>query len=96
MAKRDRSSNKRYDNIHKITTGWGEDCLVDYAAYFKKYYMIISLNLRKQQTLDADPKAIQKINVSVNLYQGGNVFYYWSSERNHFKEPWEHCNFILN
>ena len=38
--------------------------------------MIISLNLSKQQTLDADPRAIQKINVSVNLYQGGNVFYY--------------------
>ena len=39
------------------TTG----CLLDY-KYFKKYFSVIAIDLRKQQALHADPKAIQKIN----------------------------------
>ena len=32
---------------------------------------MIAIDLRKQQALDADPKAIQQINFSANLDQGG-------------------------
>ena len=50
-----------YDNIRKIATGPGDDyttgCLLDY-IYFKKYYKMIVIDLRKQYALDTDPKAI--------------------------------------
>ena len=45
----------------KIATGPGDDytigCLLDY-IYFQNYYKMIAVDLRKQQALDADPKAI--------------------------------------
>ena len=48
-------------------TGQGNDyttvCLLCY-PYFKKYYKLIAIDLRKQQSLDADPKAIQQINIT--------------------------------
>ena len=51
-----------YENIKKIATGHGDDyttdCLLDY-PYFKDSYKMIAVNLIKQQTLDADPSAIQ-------------------------------------
>ena len=50
-----------YENIRKIATGQGDDyitsCLLDY-AYFKDYYEMISIDLSKQQELDADPTTI--------------------------------------
>ena len=50
-------------------TGQGDDyttrCLLGY-PYFKKYCKLITIDLSKQQTLDADPKAIQKINFTRN------------------------------
>ena len=50
------------ESIQKIATGQGYDystnCLLDY-NYFKDYYKMIAIDLRKQQALDADPKAIQ-------------------------------------
>ena len=59
-----------YENIRKIDTGQGDDyttgCLLDY-AYFKNYYKMIAIDLSKQQALDADPRAIQQINFTVNL-----------------------------
>ena len=59
-----------YENIRKIATGQGDDyttgCLLDY-IYFKNYYKMIAVDLSKQQALDADPKAIQRINFTVNL-----------------------------
>ena len=59
-----------YDNIWKIATGQGDDyttgCLLDY-IYFNNDYKMISTDLSKQQALDADPKAIQKIKVTANL-----------------------------
>ena len=42
-------------------TGQGDDyttgCLLDY-PYFNKYYKFIAIDISKQQTLDADSKAI--------------------------------------
>ena len=59
-----------YDNIRKIATGQGDyyptGCLLDY-LYFKEHYKLIAIDLRKQQALDADPKAIQQINFTGNL-----------------------------
>ena len=49
--------------------------MLDY-IYFKKYYKIIVIDLRKQQTLYADPKAIQQINFTANLYRAENTRIY--------------------
>ena len=68
-----------YENISKITIGQGDDyttgCLLDY-IYFKKYYKMITIDLSKQQVLDADPKAIQQINFTANLNEANTRFYF--------------------
>ena len=55
-----------YENIRKIATGQGDDyttgCLLDY-PYFKDSYKMTSVDLGKQQALDADPRANQQINL---------------------------------
>ena len=60
------SELKTYENIRKIATGKGDDyttgCLLDY-SYFKENYKMIAIDLSKQQVLDADPTAIQQINL---------------------------------
>ena len=60
---------KTYDNIRRIAAGQVDDymvgCLLDY-PYFKKYYKLITIDLSKEQKLDADPKAIQQINFTGN------------------------------
>ena len=72
---------RTYDNIRKIVTGQGDDyisvCLLDY-PYFKKYYILIAIDLRKRQMLDADLKAIQQIDSVGNLEETfcSNVFRY--------------------
>ena len=51
-----------YGNIKKIATGPGDDYTTGYFldyVYFKNYYKMIALDLSKQKSLDADPKAIQ-------------------------------------
>ena len=67
---------KTYGNIRKIAMGEGDDyttgCLLDY-TYFKENYQLIAIDLRKQQELDADPKAIQQINFTANLDRVGNT-----------------------
>ena len=72
-----------YENIREIATGQGDDyttgCLLDY-VYFKKYYKMIATDLSKQQTLDADPRAIQQINFTANLDRDGNTRIYFILE----------------
>ena len=67
---------KTYENIRKIATGQGDDYetgyLLDY-PYFKDHYKMIAMDLIKQQALDADPRAIQKINFTANLDRLGNT-----------------------
>ena len=72
----DQSTNdiiKQSDEIRKVLTGYGDDyttgCLLDY-AYFKENYRLIAVDLNKQKTLDADPRAIQKI-VFQGVVEGG-------------------------
>ena len=65
-----RNNLRTFDNIWKIAIGLGDDyttgCLLDY-NYFNNYYKMMAIDLGKQQALDADPKAIQKINFTGNL-----------------------------
>ena len=67
---------KMYENIRKITTGQGDDCtigcLLDY-PYFKEHYEIIAIDLRNQQALDADVRAVQWINFAGNLDRVGST-----------------------
>ena len=64
---------RTYDNIKKIQVDQDDDystvCLLEY-NYFKDYYKVIAMGLSKQQALETDPKAIQKINVTGKLLQG--------------------------
>ena len=41
---------------------------------------MIAVDLSKQQTLDADPKAIQRINFTANLDRAGNTRIYFILE----------------
>ena len=56
------SMAKTYENIRKITIGQGDDyttaCLLEY-SYSKNYSKMIAIDLSKQHTLVADPRAIQ-------------------------------------
>ena len=67
-----KNDQRIYDNNRKIAAGQGDayttDCLLHY-VYFKHYYEMIAIDLSKGQALDADPKAIQKINLTGNLDQ---------------------------
>ena len=60
-----KNNKVRYENIIKITTGqrdkYTTGFLLDY-PYFKDSYKMITIDLSKQQALDADPRAVQQIN----------------------------------
>ena len=72
-----------YENIRKVATGQGDDyttgCLLGY-TYSKKYYKMITVDLSKQQALDADTKAIQQINFTANLDRAVNTRLYFILE----------------
>ena len=72
-----------YENIRKIATGQGDDyttgCLLDY-TYFTNTYKMSTVDLSKQQALDADPRAIQQINFTANLNRAGNTRVYFILE----------------
>ena len=50
--------------------------MLDY-NYFKEYYKMRAIDLNKQQELDSDPKAVQKITVTftVNLEQQATIVF---------------------
>ena len=72
-----------YENIRKVAAGQGDDyttgCLLDY-SYFMDTYKMITVDLSKQQALDADPRAIQQINFTANLDRAGNTRVYFILE----------------
>ena len=76
------SSLKIFENVRRIATGQGDDytpgCLLHY-IYFNKYYKTVALDLSKKRVLDADPKAIQKINCT----EKNNVTYFDSFRVEH-------------
>ena len=49
--------------------------MLDY-TYFKKYHKLIAINLSKQQAVDANPKAMQKINHTGNLDLPENTVFF--------------------
>ena len=71
-----KSNLRTCDIIRKIAFGQGDNyttgCLLDY-NYFGNYYKMIATDLSKKPALDADPKAIQQINLKGNLNRGRNV-----------------------
>ena len=54
--------------------------MLDY-IYFENYYKMIAIDLNKQQALDADPRAIQQLNFTVNLDRAGNTRFYFILEK---------------
>ena len=78
-----KSNKVTYENIRKIADGYGDDytiaCLLDY-PYFKDSYKMIAADLSKQQALDADPRAIQQINFTINLDRAANTRIYFILE----------------
>ena len=71
------SMSKTYEIVKKIATGKGDDyrtgCLLDYPYFKDNYKTMIAIDLRKQQTLDADPRKIQQINFTADLDRDGNT-----------------------
>ena len=91
-----------YENIRKIATGQGDDyttgCLLDY-SYFANTYKMIAVDLSKQQALDADPRAIQQINITANLDRAGNTrvhFILEEANRNYSRLFTRNSNSIVN
>ena len=72
-----------YENIRKIATCQGDEytngCLLDY-PYVTDTDKMIATDLSKQQALDADARAIQEINFTVNLDRAGNTRIYFILE----------------
>ena len=71
-----KNSLRTCDNTGKIWTGEGDNytigCQLD-CSCFNEYHKMIAIYLSKQQALDADPKAIQQINFTINLNRTNNV-----------------------
>ena len=77
------SMTKTYENIRKNAIGQGDEykigCLLDY-SYFKEHHKMIAIDLSKQQSLDAYPRAIQQINFTANLDRPGNTKMFFINE----------------
>ena len=62
------SDIEKYRELKKVMIGKGEDytalSLLDY-NYFKKHYKLVAVDLSKQKELDADPRAIQQIELFI-------------------------------
>ena len=61
---------------------WKEDYTTGYLLdfnYFDKHYKLVAVDLSKQKELDADPRAIQKIEFKYML--GTNSTIYWVLEK---------------
>ena len=72
-----------YENIRKTATGQEDDYTTGYlldCPYFADTYKMIAVDLSKQQALDADQTAIQKINFTANLDRAGNTRVYFILE----------------
>ena len=78
----------KYDNIRKIATVLGDDyttgCLLDY-PYFKGNCKLITIDLSKQQAVDALPKWNSKLiyKKSRMCWEYNNILHYWRNQRNY-------------
>ena len=90
---------KQYDEVRKVSTGQGYDCitgcLLDF-AYFEKNYRLIAANLGKQKALDADSRAIQQIIFTGTVRMAAITYYILerSKEQRYssLKEQQKFCN----
>ena len=71
-----RNNLRTYDSIQIVGLGQGDNyktgSLLDY-SHFKDYYKMVTINLSKQQALNADPNSIQQINFTGSLDQGAGA-----------------------
>ena len=76
------SDIEKYRELKKVMIGKGEDytpgSLLDY-DYFKKNYELFAVDLSKQKELDADPRAIQRIEFKYMLETNSTI--YWVVEK---------------
>ena len=76
------SDIEKYRELKKAMIGKGEDyttgSLLDYNC-FDKHYKLVAVDLSKQKELDADPRAIQQIELKYML--GINSTIYWVLEK---------------
>lgn len=67
---------RTYENVRKVPNVQRDDyrtgCLLDY-MHFKEILILISKDVSKQQTPDANPKAIQQINITGNQDWAGTM-----------------------
>ena len=63
-----------YEKFEKSQQVKEVGCLLDYNN-FKKYYKMIAIDFRKQQALDADPKAIKQNSFTGNLEKQAAMFF---------------------
>ena len=73
---------EKYRQLKKVMTGKGEDyttgSLLDF-NYFDKHYKFVAVDLSKQKELDADPRAIQQIELKYMI--GTSSIIYWVLEK---------------
>ena len=76
------SDIEKYTELRKVMIGKAEDystgSLLDY-NYFNKHYKLVAVNLSKQKELDADPRAIQQIELKYMLETNSTI--YWVLEK---------------
>ena len=76
------SDIEKYRELKKVMIGKGEDyttgSLLNY-NYFKRHYKLVAVDLSKQKELDADPRAIQQIEVKYTLVTNSTI--YWVLEK---------------
>ena len=68
-----------YENIRKVATGKGDDYTTGFSldyTYFRDNYKMIAVDLSRQQALNADPRAIQQINVTAILDREADTRFY--------------------
>ena len=66
------SDIEKYRELKKVMIGKGEDyttgSLLDH-SYFDKHYKLVAVDLSKQKELEADPRAIQQIDICLEQIQ---------------------------
>ena len=76
------SDIEKYRELKKAMIGKGEDyttgSLLDY-NYFNKHYKLVAVDLSKQKELEADPRAIQQIDLKYMLEINSTI--YWVLEK---------------
>ena len=73
-----------YENIRKIATSHGDNypatCFLNY-PYVNNTYKMIAIDLSKQQSLVADPRAVQQIKFTENVDRAGNTRIYFIQKK---------------